>query len=133
MISPTQPRPGRESGASTLEFVLITPMLLLALMLAVQFALVAHAQSGAQMAADEGAAQARAYNGSAGAGKARAERYVVDLVGQMFTTHSVSGSRGATEASITVTGTVKSLVPGLHPTVTRTSTGPVERFVPEQR
>lgn len=121
----------KEQGASTLEFVLTMPLLLLFLMLTVQFGLVAHAQSGAQAAADEGAAGARALDGSSGQGKARAERYVAELAGGMFTSHTVTASRNSTEASVTVSGTVISLVPGFHPTVSRTSVGPVERFVRE--
>lgn len=121
----------KEQGASTLEFVLTMPLLLLFLMLTVQFALVAHAQSGAQAAADEGAAAARAFDGSSRQGRARAERYVSELAGDMFTNHTITSSRSSTEASVTVTGVVISLVPGFHPTVTRSSTGPVERFVEE--
>lgn len=121
----------RDQGASTLEFVLTMPLLLLFLMLTVQFALVAHAQSGAQAAADEGAASARAFDGSSGQAHSRAERYVSELAGGMFTSHSVTVSRGSTEASVTVSGTVISLVPGFAPTVSRTSVGPVERFVEE--
>jgi Flp pilus assembly protein TadG len=123
----------RDQGASTLEFVLTMPLLLLFLMMTVQFALVAHAQSGAQAAADEGAAEARAFSGSTGRAEARAEQYVSELAGRMFTSHSVTARRGPTEASVTVTGAVISLVPGFNPTVSQTSTGPVERFVEEPR
>lgn len=120
-----------ERGASTLEFVLTTPLLLLFLMVGVQTGLVMHAQNAAQAAADEGAARARAFDGSASAGRARAETYVDNLAGSMFSSHSVRASRGQTTATVTITGTVKSLVPGFHPRVSRTSTGPVERFVEE--
>lgn len=120
-----------DRGASTVEFVLTMPLLLLCLMLVIQFALIAHAQNGAQSAADEGAAQARAFDGSTRQARMRAERYLDQLAGRMFTNHSIRVTRTATEASVTVTATVKSLIPGFPTTISRTSTGPVERFVEE--
>lgn len=120
-----------DRGASTIEFVLTMPLLLFVLMLTVQFALIAHAQSGAQAAADEGAARARAFDGNTGQAESRARRYLSELAGSMFTATSINASRSTTEGSVTITGTVKQLVPGFPTTVTRTSSGPVERFVEE--
>lgn len=124
-------RNAHEEGASALEFVLTMPLLLLGLMISVQFALVAHAQNAAQAAAEEGAARARAYNGSVSAGESRADKYLTRLAGTMFSSHSVAGNRTGTTASVTVSGAVKTMVPGFNIHVSRTSTGPVERFVKE--
>lgn len=124
-------RAARERGASTLEFVLTMPLLLLFLMLSVQVGLVAHAQNVAKAAADEGAADARTFNGTAGDGQARTEEYLGRLAPSILTSRSVSATRTADTASVTVNGTVISLVPGWKPTITQTSTGPVERFVEE--
>lgn len=124
-------RDRRERGATTVEFVLTMPLLLLGLMIIVQFALIAHAQNGAQSAADEGAARARAFDGSVGQARTRTERYLDQLSGRMFTSHSISVTRTTTQASVTVTATVKPLIPGFPTTISRTSTGPVERFVEE--
>lgn len=126
------PRQRRDAGALTLEFVITMPMLLLTLMAAVQLGLVAHAQSAAQAAADEGASLARAYDGSASQGKARAHEYVTRLAGSMFSNYQVSADRGAQTASVTITAQVTSLVPGWSPTIQRTSTGPVERFAEDR-
>lgn len=107
------------------------PLLLLFLMLSVQVGLVAHAQNVAKAAADEGAARARAFDGTAGDGQARTEEYLGRLASNILPTRSVRANRTATTASVTVNGTVLSLVPGWQPSISQTSTGPVERFVEE--
>lgn len=131
MATGQRSRVRHDRGASTVEFVLTMPVLLLTLLLTVQFALITHAQSGAQAAAEEGAAAARAFDGSGAQGEARARRYVNQLSGSVFTSTSIRSNRSHEQASVTVTGTVQQLVPGIPTTVTRTSTGPVERFVEE--
>lgn len=118
---------------TALEFAITTPVILLFLMLTVQFALIAHAQSGAQAAAEEGAGQARAYNGSVSTAEARAERYLSELGRSMFTSTSVSASRTAETATVTVSGSVVRLVPLVPVEISRSSTGPVERFVEEEQ
>jgi len=120
-----------DRGASTIEFVLTLPILLLSLLLTVQFALIAHAQNGLQAAAEEGASQARAYNGTIEGAEARARRYVHELSGAMFTSTTVRVHRSGQRASVTVAGTVTQIVPGIPTDIQRTSTGPVERFVQE--
>ncbi|KQY55746.1 hypothetical protein ASD11_14635 [Aeromicrobium sp. Root495] len=120
-----------ERGATVLEFVITMPLLLLFLMVAVQTGFTMHAQNAAQAAADEGAARARAFDGSATEGRSRAQGYLGRLAGPMFTSYNISARRSETVASVTVAAKVKSLIPGFHPEVSRTSAGPVERFVEE--
>lgn len=124
-------RPGSERGALTLEFVLSMPLLLLVLTGSVQVGLVAHAQNVARAAADEGAARARAFDGSAADGQERTEEYLSRLAKGMLPSRSVTVDRSPTSATVTVSGRVLSLVPGWHPTISESSTGPVERFVEE--
>lgn len=123
---------GREErgAASLIQLVLVAPVLLLVLMFIVQFALVAHARSVVEAAAEQGAAVARRADGSQGGAQAEAVKYLDRLGPKMLTTRTVSASRTPETATVTVTGTVISLVPGVHPKVKETSSGPVERYVP---
>lgn len=134
----TPPRVGRggrgEEGSSTVQAVLIFPALLFALMLVIQFALWAHATSVAEAAAQDAAAVARRADGSRAGGAAAANKALATLGPKMLTSRTVSVNRSATTASVTVTGRVVSLVPGVTLRVQETAEGPVERFVPlEQR
>lgn len=122
-----------DRGASTVEFVLTMPLLLIIMLITVQFALIAHAQSGVQSAAEEGAARARAYDGSAGQAQAQAVRYVERLSGSLVSSVSVNVDRGQDQAAVTVSGSVTQIVPFIPTTIERTSAGPVERYVEEDQ
>lgn len=119
-----------EIGAATLvETVLIAPALLIALMLIVQFGLMFHARNVAENAAQEGAATARHFDGTEAAAHATTVTYLQALGPKTLTDRFVSVHRTPQEATVTVTGTVISLVPGLHLQVSETASGPVERYV----
>jgi len=119
-----------ERGAtSVVQVVLIAPTLLLILMFIVQYALVAHAQSVAEAAADEGAAAARKADGSEGDAQERTAKYLDSLGPKMLSERSIAVKRTTESATVTVTGRVISLVPGIHPKIRETASGPVERFV----
>lgn len=120
-----------ERGSLTLETVIITPVLLLVLMLTVQLALVMHSQSGAQAAAEEGAARARALDGTTGDAQRQAQRFMSELAGGTVTNTSVTANRTAEQATVTVNATVKRIAPFIPLDISRSSTGPVERFVEE--
>lgn len=126
----TPPRTRGQRGSTSVEVVLTAPALLLMLMLIVQFGLVAHARSVARSAAEDGAAKARVFNGSATTAEAATNTQLDDLGPTIIANRSVEVSRTDTTATVTVTGTVISLVPGLSFDVHETSSGPVERFVP---
>jgi Flp pilus assembly protein TadG len=121
-----QPSRDERGAASLIQLVLVAPVLLLVLMFIVQFALVAHARSVVEAAAEQGSAVARRADGT----QAETVKYLDKLGPKMLTTRSVSASRTADTATVTVTGTVLSLVPGIHPKVKETASGPVERYVP---
>lgn len=127
----TPPRTRGQRGSTSVEVVLTAPALLLMLMLIVQFGLVAHARSVARSAAEDGAAKARVFNGSATTAEAATNTQLDDLGPTIIANRSVEVSRTDTTATVTVTGTVISLVPGLSFDVHETSSGPVERFVPQ--
>lgn len=94
----------------------------------VQYGIRFHAQRVAEAAAREGAVATARYDGTEGAGSTAAQEYLAD--GRPAVTGStVSVSRSATEARVTVTVSVVTLAPWLGGAITSTATAPVERFV----
>jgi len=108
------------------ELTLAAPLLGLLLMLVVQFALWAHATHIAQAAANTGVQSARAYHSTAEAGRADATAVLDRLAGTVLTGTHVSAVRGATTATVSVTGQVVAVVPGLHLPVHVSVTAPRE-------
>ncbi len=123
------PRDGR--GSATAQTVLVFPALLFVILLIIQFALYAHAVSVAEAAAQDGAAIARRADGTKAGAEAAANQSLASLGPRMLDTKNVVANRTATQASVTVTGTVISIVPGVNLTIRETASGPVERFVPQ--
>jgi NAD(P)-dependent dehydrogenase (short-subunit alcohol dehydrogenase family) len=82
------------------------------------------------IAADKGA---RAY----GAAKAALATWNLTLANELGPTilqnRSVSVQRTADMVTVTVTGKVVSVVPGINLSVEKTAAGPVERYVPPER
>lgn len=121
-----------EGGFTTIEFMIVVPVLLLMLMMVIQAYLRIDAQRVAQAAAEEGAAKARQVGGSEQEASDTAYDYARRLSEGSLNGVHVSVNRGPEQATVTVTGTAVSLVPGLDLSVTQTSTGPVERFVGDE-
>jgi Flp pilus assembly protein TadG len=132
-VGPACRRRWGDDGASVVEFVITMPALLLAMMSIIQFALWQHAQHVALAAAQEGARVARQYDGSVPAAKARTDDYLDALGPTILAQRSVAVSRGAADASVTVTGKAVSVVPVFGLKVRERAGGPVERFVPDAR
>ncbi|MEV5942785.1 TadE/TadG family type IV pilus assembly protein [Streptomyces sp. NPDC051994] len=118
----------RDRGAATAELVLVVPLLMVLLLCIVQFALAAHAQHIAQTAASRALAAARAQDGSAADGHARAVATLRLLGGRVLTQPTVNVARGATSVTAEVHGGVLMVVPGLHLRVAGHATGPSERW-----
>jgi hypothetical protein len=112
--------------AVSVELVLATPLLGLLLLLVVQFALWAHAVHLAQAAANGGVQVARAYHSSAEDGRRETTTLVQHLAGTILTGTDVACRRGAASATVTVTGTAITVVPGLHLPVRVSITTPLE-------
>lgn len=117
-----------QRGAGTVELVIATPVLLLLILLIAQFALYLHATHIAQAAASQALSAARVSGGSTAAGTTEAHRVLSQLGNGPLRTNSVDVRRTATQASVTITGTVTSVVPFLPLTVHADAVGPVERF-----
>lgn len=116
-----------EDGIAATEWAVLLPVLLLLVMVTVQSGLLFHAGQVADAAADEGLEAAQAEQGSAAAGVATARRFA--YADQVLEEPQITADRGAATVTVTVTGQVTALVPGAGDlTVSRTASGPVERF-----
>ena len=96
-----------ERGSTSVQMVILMPVLFLVMFLGLQAALFYHARTVAIAAAQQGA---RA-GGS-----------------DVLENASVTGSRTATEATVTVQGAALSVIPGWSPIVQQSATVPVERI-----
>ena len=109
--------------------VILLPVVFLVMFLGVQAALYYHARTVAIAAAQLGARAAGAESGTASMGIAAASSFVAASGGaDVLESASVSGSRSATAATVTVTGTSLSVIPGWSPTIRQSATVPVERL-----
>jgi hypothetical protein len=103
--------------------------MVLLLMVIVQVALWFHTRAVATTAARHGLDQVRVLDGDPTAGEATARQFLDQGAGGLHD-RSISAQRSATEASVTVHGTVVSVIPGIDLPVTVRVSGPVERLVP---
>ncbi len=117
-----------DRGSATLDLAVVFPAVLALLLLVVQAGLLAHARSVARAAAAEGLRTARVYDGTAAEGRQRAERFLTEVGDGLLVDTRVRSTRSATDARVEVTGRSLSLLPGVHPTVSVSATGPVEIF-----
>lgn len=118
-----------ERGSVTIQMVFLMPALFLVMFLGLQGALYYHACEVALAAAQEGAREAGSETGTRDSGVATANTFFQDAGGaDVMTSTSVSGSRTANSATVTVTGKSLSVIPGWHVTVTQSASVPVERL-----
>jgi Flp pilus assembly protein TadG len=117
-----------EHGSSSLQTVLVMPLLLLLITLIVQFALWYHASHIAIAAAQDGARAARVEGGTELDGRGRAQQIIDQLGANVLVEPSVTVTRDAQVARVEVHGYAPELIPGLRLPVDAVSTGTVERF-----
>lgn len=117
----------RERGSATIQLVVLLPALFSLMFLGVQAALMYQGRTIALAAAQEGARDSAAENGSTTAGISTANSFIAASTAGLEGT-SVSGSRSATTATITVTTYTVSVIPGWKPKVTQSAAMPVERL-----
>lgn len=118
----------KDRGASSVETVVLVPLLFLLLLAMVQGGLWFHARAVALGAAQEGARVAAAEDSSAGAGISAAASFVADAGAGVVVNPAVTSSRSGATATVTVTGAAQSLVPFLNPSVSQSASLPVERI-----
>src|SRR5512133_981840 len=118
-----------ERGSTSVQMVILMPVLFFVMFVGLQAALFYHARTVAIAAAQQGARAAGAETGSAGDGIAAAISFVVAAGGSdVLENASVTGSRSATQATVTIHGRALSVIPGWSPIVQQSATAPVERI-----
>ena len=119
----------RECGSSSIQMVMLMPALFSIMFLGMQAALYYHARTVAIAAAQEGARAAGGQNGTAAGGISAASSFVSDAGGKdVLPGAHMTGGRSATTATVTVTGTSMSVIPGWSPAVSQSASVPVERI-----
>ncbi|AXK35850.1 pilus assembly protein [Streptomyces armeniacus] len=117
-----------DRGAVSVQLVLVVPALLILSLLAVQFALVWHAQHLAQFAAQDALAATRVKDAGTADGHAAARSRLKTLGGRVFTSPEVTVHRSKTHAGVRIEGRVLHVVPGLNLHASGAASGPVERL-----
>lgn len=118
-----------DHGSVSVSLVILMPALFAVMFLGMQAALYYHARSVAIAAAQEGAREAGGEYGTRDNGIRVAYDFLADAGGKdVMTGTSVTGSRTATTATVTVTGVSLSVIPGWHVRVTQSASVPVERL-----
>ena len=118
-----------ERGSTSVQMVILMPVLFLVMFLGLQAALFYHARTVAIAAAQQGARAAGAETGTTSDGIDAATSFIAAAGGpDVIENASVSGSRSATQATVTVRGVALSAIPGWSPMVQQSATVPVERI-----
>lgn len=99
------------------------------LLVIVQFALYFHLRAVAQTAARHGLDHVRVVDGSTDAGITASNEFL-DQGGRSLTDRDVTAERGAVTSSMSVSGMVVSIIPGLNLRVEVTVDAPTERVTP---
>jgi Flp pilus assembly protein TadG len=123
--------PGRDDrGSATLEITVLFPAVLLATFGLIQGALYYHARDVALAAATDGLTAARSRTGTSDEGRRAARAFLARAGGRdVLADANVTSARTTTTATVTVSGSAISLVPGLPGwQLAQTASGPVERF-----
>ncbi len=119
----------REQGSVSIQLVVLMPALFALMFLGLQAALIYHARTVAVAAAQEGARTAAAANGTLSQGTRAAAAFVATAGGDdVLRTVTTSGTRTATTATVVVSGTALSVIPGWTPSISSQVAVPVERL-----
>lgn len=112
--------------------VLMVPVVLLAMLLVVQFALAYYARTVIAGAAHDGASAAARQNASTGDGITLTNSLVSDAAGSLLDSHDVTASATGDVVTVEVRGEVVSLLPFFGTiTVRAVASAPIEQFEPQ--
>ncbi|MEV0664434.1 TadE/TadG family type IV pilus assembly protein [Actinomadura luteofluorescens] len=133
-MRPREPRVSSDAGASSMEWALLTPVLILMMLVAVQFAMVFHARHVALAAAQSGARVARTSpvgGGWEGAATAKASGSVREIGPDLLSGLQVRAGEDNDERWVEVSGEAVQVVPFMTFHVSQRSQGPIECFRPD--
>lgn len=122
-------RSEHDRGFSTLEAVVVIPVVVIITMLVVQYVMLWHARNVTEAAAQDALRIARGYEAAAADGQAAGTEYLHNAAGKLLENFTVTVNRGATTVSVHVHGTVSSVLPFGTYTVDEYASGPVEKYV----
>ena len=118
-----------ERGSASLQLAVLLPVLFGVMFLGLQAALVYHARTIALAAATDGARAAAVEGGTSSDGAAAATDFLAQAGGSDVLEHAaVTAQRSAGSATVTVTGTALTVLPGWHPAIRQSATLPAERI-----
>ncbi|CNF09186.1 Flp pilus assembly protein TadG [Mycobacterium tuberculosis] len=123
-----------DAGVSSMEWALLTPVLLLVMLVVVQFAMVFHARHVALAAAQAGARVARTSpvgGGWEGAATAKATGSVREIGPDLLSGLQVRAGEENDERWVEVSGEAVQVVPFMTFHVSQRSQGPIECFRPD--
>ena len=121
------PRATRDRGISVLSALIVFPLVLSAILFAIQYALVFHARGVLEAAAEDGLRAAQTTEGSPAAGQAAALGLVSRIANDLIDLENVSVG-GDRTITVTIEASVSSIVPGWSPRITVDAQGPREEF-----
>jgi Flp pilus assembly protein TadG len=111
------------------QIVLLMPVLFMLMFVGMQAAMIYHGRTVAIAAAEEGARAAAAQNADTGAGQAAATAFITSAGGDgVLGGVTIASSRSGTTATVVVTGTTLSVVPGWTPQISQSASAPLERL-----
>jgi|SRR5579875_2183970 len=122
-------RSEHDRGFSTLEAVVVIPVVVVVTMLVVQYVMLWHARNVTEAAAQDALRIARGYQAAAAEGQAGGTEYLHKTAGRLLENFTVTVNRGGDTVSVHVHGTVSSVVPFGTWTVDEYASGPVEKYV----
>jgi Flp pilus assembly protein TadG len=125
-------RASADDGIATIQNAVLFPVVMLLLLAILQGGIYYYAQNVARTAANSAVQVARTTTGTADAGQREASATIAQA-GSALRDVRVGVDRGPNTATVTVTGTAMSLIPGMHLPISHTATGPVERFTEESQ
>ena len=128
-MSAPRSRARGDCGSTVVELAVVLPLMILLLMMVIEAGIYFHTRAVVVTAARHGLDSARAENGSTVDGTASTNQFLDQAAGGLRT-RSVQVTRTATDATVTVSGDVVSVLPLVPFTVDVTVTAPVERILP---
>lgn len=118
-----------DRGSSAVEFVIAAALMVMFLLIIVQVGVYFHLRAVAHTAARHGLDEVRVVDGTPAEAVAAANDFL-DQSGTSIENRSVTADRTDTTASVRVTGTVVTVIPGLQLNLDVTVDAPTERTTP---